>query len=219
MLRSLQWKILRYIGRAMLDFMERTRTGAREELKPVKKENISRVFGSAALKMYDHYFISLPRSVADQGTPILINNACCSWHRLAADYTFGNARAYIGTLFPVTTSEAHDVVVKLLSKHFGKPLPAALWSAQREVYGDNLRRPYVLTGVYTQRLRVGLYDVPAHIQSRLTRSLDEWKKGAATMDQQDKQSARKFQETVVFYERELAHFRKRRMETLVRASP
>ena len=29
------------------------------------------------------------------------------------------------------TTEAHEVAVKLLSEHFGKPLPAAIWSAQR----------------------------------------------------------------------------------------
>lgn len=49
-----------YVGRAILDFMERIRTGAPDEIKPVKKENVPRVLGSAVLKMHDHYFISLP---------------------------------------------------------------------------------------------------------------------------------------------------------------
>jgi hypothetical protein len=83
--------------------------------------------------MCDHNYISTPRSLAAEATPIIINNACSSWHTLAETYTFNNARAYIGTLFQVSTSEAHDVVVKLLGKHFGKPLPVALWSSQREV--------------------------------------------------------------------------------------
>jgi hypothetical protein len=129
-----------YIGTAMNDFMARVASDASDPLKPVKKENIPRVTGSAALQMHDHNYISVPRAIAAQGTPIVINNACSSWHRLAGDYTFGNARAYIGTLFPVTGAEAHDVVAKLLDKHFGKPLAAALWSAQREVYGDSVRR-------------------------------------------------------------------------------
>ncbi len=206
-----------YVGRAMLDFMERTRTGARDELKPAKKETVSRVPGSAVLKMHDHNFISLPRAVADQGTPIILNNACCSWHRLAANYMFSGARAYIGTLFPVMTSEAHDVAVKLLSKHFGKPLPAALWSAQREVYGDSLRRPYIVTGVYPQRLRVSLHDVPAYIERRMSRARDEWKKDLPA-DQQNPAFVRKARETIDFYERELAHFRRRRLEMLMRAA-
>jgi hypothetical protein len=150
-----------YVGRAILDYIERTRTGAENELMPVKKEEIARVTGSAVLKMYDQHYISLPHAIAAGGTPIIINNACSSWHRLASNYIFGNARAYIGTLFPVMTSEAHGVVERLLGKHFGKPIPTALWSAQREVYGANPRHPY---GVYPQCLRIPHYDVPAYIE-------------------------------------------------------
>ena len=115
------------------------------------------------------------------------------------------------------TSEAHDIAVKLLSKHFGKPLPLALWSAQREIYGDGLRRPYVMTGVYPQRLRVPLHDVPAHIQKQISRSLDEWRQGLPAAEQ-NPQFAKKARETVAFYERELAHFKRRRLETVLRAA-
>ena len=114
------------------------------------------------------------------------------------------------------TTEAHEVAVKLLSKHFGKPLPAAIWSAQREVYGDNPRRPYVITGVYPQRLRVKPHDVPAHIERRLSRSLSEWKRGV-TDDQQSTQSVKRVRETVEFYEEELAQFRRWRRQALERA--
>jgi hypothetical protein len=158
-----------YVGRAILDFLAQTRQDP--PLQPVKKETIPRVVGSAVLRMHDHNYMSVPRPIADQGTPILINNACCSWHRLAETYMFCNARTYVGTLFQVSTSEAHDVVVKLLDKHFGKPLPAALWSAQREVYGDGVRRPYIMTGVYPQRLRFFRHDVRRHIAARLAGTL------------------------------------------------
>ena len=46
--------------------------------------------------MFDSDFLALPRPLADRGTPILINNACGSWHRLAETFTFCNAKAYIG---------------------------------------------------------------------------------------------------------------------------
>ena len=140
--------------------MARTADGVADPLEPVKKETIPRVAGSAALKMHDHNYISVPRAIAGQGTPIVINNACCSWHRLAGDYTFGNARAYIGTLFPVTGAVAHDVVVKLLDKHFGKPLAAALWSAQREVYGNAARRPYIANSASPSITKGGNASVP-----------------------------------------------------------
>jgi hypothetical protein len=80
-----------YVGTALTDFLDRTRG---DGLKPVEKANIPRVVGAAALKM-DHNLLVIPRSIADEGTPIIINNACTSWHRLAETFTFGNARAYV----------------------------------------------------------------------------------------------------------------------------
>jgi hypothetical protein len=133
-----------YVGKSVLDFREMTRGHPPHKLEPVKKETVPRVLGSAALKMHDQNMIMLPllpRALADEGTPIVINNACVSWHRLAKHFTFCNARAYIGTLFPVSQSEAQEAVVKLLDKHFGKPLPTALWSAQRDIYGPMFEGP------------------------------------------------------------------------------
>jgi hypothetical protein len=198
-----------YIGSAIIDFMARIASDAADPLKPVKKENIPRVTGSAALRMHDHNYISLPRAIADQGTPIVINNACSSWHRLAGDYTFGNARAYIGTLFPVTGAEAHDVVVKLLDKHFGKPLAAALWSAQREVYDDTVRRPYIASGIFPQRLRPMRGDVPTYVATCLLRSLRQWKTYLAKAGSGTERSKKSVENIIRYYERELAHSRKR----------
>jgi len=63
------------------------------------------VLRTAALKMYDHNYIAVPRANANGRAPIVINNACGSWHRLAETFSFSNARAYIETLFPISTSE------------------------------------------------------------------------------------------------------------------
>jgi hypothetical protein len=92
------------------------------------------VLRTAALKMYDHNYIAVPRANANGRAPIVINNACGSWHRLAETFSFSNARAYIGTLFPISTSEVQEVIGRLIEKEFQKPLPAALWAAQRQVY-------------------------------------------------------------------------------------
>jgi hypothetical protein len=174
----------------------------------VKRDTVPRVVGSAALKMHDQNLIVLPKSLADEGTPIIINNACLSWHRPAKDFTFGNARSYVATLFPVTPSEAKEVVIKLLDKHFGKPLGAALWSAQREIYGGTgSRRPYIVTGVYPQRLRVKQHDAIDRIGSRLARALMAWKSNLARVDANDEPRAKMIGEGIAYYERELAHFR------------
>jgi hypothetical protein len=208
-----------YVGSAIIDFMAQIGSGATEPLEPVKKEVIPRVPGSAALQMYDHNYISLPRALANQGTPIVINNACSSWHRLAEDYTFGNARAYIGTLFPVTGGEAHEVVTKLLDKHFGKPLAAALWSAQREVYGDGVRRPYIATGIFPQRLRPMRADVPTYIAKCLVRSLRQWKAYLAKAGTGKERSKKSVESIIRYYERELGHSRKRWPHVFAGAKP
>ena len=135
-----------YVGTAIRTFTELIRR--KPELEPVKKETVPRVLGSAALAMADGNLIALPRSLAHKNTPIVINNACVSWHRLAKNFMFGGARAYVGTLIPVTSAEAVGVVERMLGKHFGKPLPVALWAAQRDVYGSGGRAPYVMMAYF-----------------------------------------------------------------------
>jgi len=191
-----------HIGSAIRDFTEKTTPPA--DMQPVRKDTVERVLWSAALKMSDGNYIMLPRAVASGGTPIVINNACASWHRLAKNFMFCNARAYIGTLFMVTTTEAHEVTVKLLDKHFGKPLPTALWAAQREVYGDNLRRPYVITGIYPQRLRHSRRDQVRMIVERLSAALAEWRDYLRQVNPNDSRRHAAVREIVEFHEEELA---------------
>jgi len=123
-----------------------------DELKPIHKKTIPRVHGSSAIALYDHQLI-LSLQFASYNTPIVINNACLSWHRLAHTFTFMNSRAYLGTLFEVSDGEAFEVIKLLFTKYFNRPLSVALWLAQNKVYGDSVRRPYVLSGPHFQRLR------------------------------------------------------------------
>jgi hypothetical protein len=162
------------VGSAIQDYLARSQ--APEKLMPVKKETISRVVGSAALKLANGNYLPTPTPLADDGTPIVLNNACVSWHRLARDFTFGNARAYIGTLFPVTELEAQEIADRLLKRHFGKPLAVALWHSQNEVFAESVRRPYVLIGPHFQSLRTTRVQAPTFILSRLKKSLHIWMK-------------------------------------------
>ena len=195
-----------YVGSAMKDFMERTRNTDDPKLEPTVKDTTPRVVGSAAMRMYDNNYIALPRSLACDSTPIVINNACVSWHRLASNFMFGGARAYVGTLFPISTTEAEEVLLRSLRKHYGKMLPHALWSAQREIYGDNPRRPYVVAGVYTQRIRATADDVPAAITRELRKGLKKWTDYRDNRGPHDAQRKRTVDAHVKFFERELDWF-------------
>jgi hypothetical protein len=194
-----------YVGTAMLDFNERIRPGP-NELQPVKKENIGRVVGSSAMKMSDSNLIVMPRPLAGGGTPIIFNNACVSWHRLAGNFTFANARAYVGTLFDVSPTEASEIAVKILDKHWNKPLAVAVWAAQRNVYGSDDRRPYVVTGVFPQCLRVKALDYPARILKQLRTSLAGWERTLTDLTPDGTRRIENTKNTIKVLRREIAHF-------------
>jgi hypothetical protein len=190
-----------YVGTAITTFMERTRLEGADKLEPVMKEAVSRVVGSAALKMADHNFLALPRSVADEGAPVILNNACCSWQQLAKNFAFGGARAYLGTLFPVLTSEAEAVTLALLGTRFGDCLPEALWASQTEAF--DTRRPYLMMGIYPQAMKMIPRDVPRYLFQRLTRNAAEWAAHVEKNPPKDIKTSNWITEKTGFYQREL----------------
>lgn len=147
---------------------------AQPPLEPVHKEDVPRVHGSAALRMSDGNYLAAMRTLADHGQPIVINNACASWHELANRFAFADCRLYVGTLFSVSDAEAQEVIARVVGKHRGKPIALALWHAQRDVYGDSPRRPYAVMGVYFQPLRTATSDAPRMITHKLTRAMAHW---------------------------------------------
>ncbi|WP_144421150.1 hypothetical protein [Ahrensia marina] len=168
------------VGTAVKDFVELNQA---KELEPVERELIPRVLGSAALKLADHNYIAMPRELADHGSPVIFNNACASWHQLSGRFMFAGARAYIGTLFPVTGTEAAQVAEFFVEHDEGIPLAEALWRAQNKTYDQSqMRRPYVMTGVYPQNLHVFQDDVPSYIQRRLESALDSWNEHTSQSD-------------------------------------
>lgn len=141
-----------YVGQAIRDWAAHAEAGT--PLEPVSRVEIDRVRGSMALKMADNNYIALPEALAGGGgAPIIINNACGSWHRLASTFTFGNARAYIGTLFDVIDPVAQDVAKRLFGNYWNKPLSVALWRAQNDATEGSVKRPYVMVGCHFQTLR------------------------------------------------------------------
>lgn len=167
-----------YVGSAIKDYIEGS-------FEPVKRERVPRVHWSAALKMFDDNLLVAPRPLADNGSPIVFNNACASWHRLAATFSFCNARAYIGTLFSVSNTEAQEVAVKILDRYFGKPLALAVWHAQNAVYRDSIRRPYLMVGTHFQRLRTTRQDTANYLLSRLSVAKQHWANRAQSSQSSD----------------------------------
>jgi hypothetical protein len=193
-----------YVGSAIHDYAKRG--GLREDFLPKNQITIERVVGSAALKMSDNNYIAEPRSLACEGTPIIINNACASWHRLAETFTFANARAYVGTLFPISI-EADELMVGLLGKYFGRPLAISVWLVQRKF--SDARHPYVVTGVFPQRLRTSREDVPLRIAKALSAGLARRRESLQRSGQVNSVAQKVLKEEIEYYERELASHKKR----------
>lgn len=189
-----------YVGTAIIDWTKLVRD---ENLQPTKREVIERVRGSAVLRMYDNNLVVMQQHLAHLGTPIIVTNACVSWHELASRLIFQNARAYVGTLFPVLTSEAHSIATEFLDNHYGKPLAEALWHAQNSAYGSSTRRPYVLSGVYPQALR----STPENKMDRIHKLLSDGQRKWQSMLEQyelnkDDYATREARDVVRYFSRE-----------------
>lgn len=197
-----------YHGHAMRDFVRMKQEDG--GLEPTRKEEIPRVPGSMALKMADHNYIALPQSLASGGAPIIINNACGSWHRLAGTFMFANARAYIGTLFSVLDPEAQAVIEPLFGRYFDKPLSVALWRAQNDVAGQGVRRPYVIVGCHFQKLGAQPRDNLGCVIDQLESASADWKNQLATDSELTKHARRTIEETVKYVDEHLAGLRRYR---------
>jgi hypothetical protein len=167
---------------------------------------------STVLRLYDQDYELAAKPIADHGTPIVINNAGFQGNRFAEKFTAAGARAYLGPLFPAPPAVAQEVIVKLLGKYFGMPLPAALWSAQREIF-NGTPHPYIAIGVYPQKLRASDHDIPKYIATRFARALRRWKAALEQLDSRDEQRSRIYQEIIAFYKHELAAIKKRWLST------
>lgn len=113
----------------------------------VHKESIRRVSGSMALQMNDHIWIVMVQGFAPGCAPFILNNACSSWHELSQRLTFAGARGYVGALYPVMDVEAQELGTALFGTYIGHEMPRALWLAQKQLYGEQGRRPYAMVGL------------------------------------------------------------------------
>jgi hypothetical protein len=188
-------------GYALQDFIN-FRTSDEKRIRTIKKEETNRVQNSMALKMSDGNLLIMLHSIGYRTSPIIFNNACCTWHELAARFIFAGARSYIGTMFPVTDVEATEIANSLFKNHLDKPLAMAIWCAQNDIYGDDKRHPYVMVGLHFSRMSFSKKDVPKYIAYYLLESLMAWKIKSVdeSKDSEVRRNAKEYKE---FLEEEL----------------
>lgn len=189
------------VGAAITSFL----ATKRPDIEPVRREPIDRVRASMALRMADGNYIGLPYTLASTGSPIVLNNACGSWHRLAETFMWSGARCYIGTLFSVLDPEAEEVIGRLFGRLLGMELATALARAQASVYGNGVRRPYMMVGCHFQRiLKHTRQDPLPFVRRELHSAGDHWRRllddPTISVDQ-----ARTLRAMVDFLDAELRH--------------
>lgn len=140
----------------------------------VDQNPIQRVRGAMALKMSDHIWLLSGHYLAAPAHPVVLNNACSSFHALTLHFLLGGARVYIGAVIPITNAEALEVAQGLFERRFGDQLATALWATQREIYGDQARRPYVHFGLPFARLSRNTIDSTEYLRRELSVSRDEF---------------------------------------------
>ncbi|WP_162932287.1 hypothetical protein [Solimonas sp. K1W22B-7] len=139
----------------------------------VESIRLPRVRNAMAIKLHDHVWFPAIHALAPGASPLVVVNACSSWHQMSGLFVYAGARAYIGTMFPVTDPEAQEVAGHLLDRELGQPLSHALWRAQHAVYGDGTRRPYLLIGLPFCRVQRNRVNSPPHLHRELTASIRE----------------------------------------------
>lgn len=171
----------------------------------ISQQTIPRVTGSMAIKLFDGIWLFASHGFPPESAPIFINNSCWSWHELSLRTTFAGARAYVGTLFPVTDAEAQEVSQALFGRYIGQELTRALWSAQREIYGTSTRRPYVMVGLPFIAIRPNTKDAVSYLIKSYLEGIEQWRDKADSSPHEDvRKNAKRFWR---FLEEDLEDFR------------
>lgn len=159
----------------------------------VHEEPIPRVVGSMGVQMHDGVWFFVSHGFAPHAMPVIVNNSCWSWHELSERTAFAGARAYVGSLFPITDAEAQEVGQALFGRYIGHELHRALWSAQRDVYGTSSRRPYVMVGLPFVALRQNTIDAVAFVRSAYIDGIAHWsERSTASPHEEVRRNARRF---------------------------
>lgn len=173
-----------YIGRAINEFVNIKKDNRADDYL-ISQEKVASVNMAMAYKMVDGIYIPLLHGLGDNHCPIIISNACSSWHKIASDTMVAGARAYIGPVIDITNFEAIELTKVMFTKHLNRPMSNALWRSQNEIYGNQNRKPYIYTGAHFAKFRFTSIGVKDNIIQRLSKSVKEWEEKAETTQNED----------------------------------
>ncbi len=164
----------------------------------VAQQPIPRVVGSMAIQLHDGIWLYASHGFAPESAPLFVNNSCWSWHELSKRTTFAGARAYLGSLFPITDAEAQEVGRALFGRYIGQELHRALWRAQRDIYGSSARRPYVMVGLPFIAIRHNTTDAVSYMNEAYQAGIAHWTERASSSPHEEvRQNAQRFRKFLI----------------------
>ncbi len=106
---------------------------------------------------------------------IITCNSCVSYYGAAQTLTFAGARAYIGTLAPVSTAAAKELAETIFTEQIKEQsLPLAMWLIQQRIFPNPDDRTYVHVGCHFTRILPPRRDVSALVCTRINKARLRW---------------------------------------------
>lgn len=148
-----------------------------EKWSIISREPIAHVAHATAIKVRGGCVILSMINVLDVSvSPIIFNNACVSYYDAAQTLTFAGARAYVGTLTPVSTTAAQELAELLFRSQLTQvSLPLTLWLAQLRVFSDPNDRTYIHVGCHFVSITPPQKDVSKVVRTRVRHARDRWR--------------------------------------------
>jgi hypothetical protein len=138
-----------------------------------------------AIQLHDGVWLFASHGFTPRAAPLVVNNSCWSWHELSLRFFFAGARGYVGSLFPITDAEAQEVGQALFGKYIGREIPKALWLAQRDIYGNSGRRPYVMVGLPFVAVHANRSDAVTFMNEAYSDGIAHWSDQAVNSPHED----------------------------------
>lgn len=155
-----------------------------KDSKPASRVAKPVVPGSASIKCFNSVCQANFDALAGFHTrPVIFNNTCWSWSRIATDFLHGGARAYIGTLWKVGDNVASDAAVNFYAEVFNGTLLEASKQLHNATEGGTYEDIYSFWGLHFSTLKKGTGEdgTRKRITSALLESFHHWRKHLANV--------------------------------------
>ena len=181
-----------YVGRAIIDFVELKKDDKhiQFETHSIKIEN---VHSAMAYKMSDGVFLPTLQGFFAGIAPIFISNACSSWRKVSFDVMVAGGRSYVGPIRDIMNYEAIDFTKILFTKHLQRPICFGVWRAQKELYSDEIRRPYLFAGTHFAKFKFSKSSSIEYLEKTLVKAAADRGSRSITATEKDvKENSERF---------------------------